>query len=243
MHMDQQRIIIIGATSGIGRALAEIYVRNGWTVGVTGRRKELLDTLVAAHPGRVVAAAFDVTEEADCTDRLEALIAALGGVDVIVISAGGGAMNPPLDYELERATVELNVRAFTRLAVWAYHELSRRGGGQLAAITSVAGTRGSRQAPAYSATKAFQIAYLEGLQQKARNAGGQVRVTDIRPGFVKTKLVAGMPNRFWEADVERAARQIHQGLAGRKRVIYVTKRWRLVAWIYRIAPRWLLERL
>jgi len=164
-------------------------------------------------------------------------------VGTIVISAGGGAVNDPLDFEPERKTVDLNVRAFTRMAVWAFHKLANQGGGHLAAISSVAGTRGSRQAPAYSATKAFQIAYLEGLQQKGRKQRAKVYVTDIRPGFVKTKLVAGVPSRFWEADVQRAARQIYRGMMRRRRVVYVTKRWRLVACTYRWAPRWLLERL
>lgn len=241
--MKEKKVILVGATSGIGRALAEVYLEAGWAVGVTGRRRELLETLASAYPGKVWTEAFDVTDEITAIGHLETLVTAMGGVDVIIISAGGGAVNPSLEYEVERHTVELNVRAFARLAVWAYHELSHRGGGQLAAITSVAGTRGSRQAPAYSATKAFQIAYLEGLQQKGWKEGDKVQVTDIRPGFVRTKSVTGVPNRFWEADVRRAAGQIYRGLLRGNRVVYVTKRWGIVASIYRLAPRWLLERL
>lgn len=235
--------MIIGATSGIGRALAERYLHKGHVVGITGRRGELLEELAAAHPGKVFWRAFDVTDADTCVVHLEALVAAMGGADVVVVSAGGGSVNTTLDNEIERNTVKLNVAAFTQLATWAFHTLSRRGGGHLAAITSVAGTRGSRQAPAYSATKAFQIAYLEGLQQKGRKEGYNVSVTDIRPGFVKTKSVPGAPRRFWEADVQRAATQIYRGLERQSRVIYITRRWQLVSLIYRLAPRWLLERL
>lgn len=241
--MSSKKIIIVGATSGIGRALAELYLQAGCTVGVTGRREQLLAELISAYPGRAFPRAFDVTDTASCTGHLDALVDVMGGVDTIVISAGGGSLNEPLDLEIERKAVVLNVHAFTEVTVWAFHRLAAQGGGHLAAISSVAGTRGSRQAPAYSATKAFQIAYLEGLQQKAKKQGGKVCVTDIRPGFVRTKPAGDQAARFWEADVSRAARQIYRGMARRKRVVYVTRRWRLVALIYRLAPRWLLERL
>jgi len=238
--MSQGNVLIVGASSGMGRALAELYLKQGWKVGITGRREALLAEVAGAFPGRVWFRAFDVTEDR-VEQHLEELAADLGGVDTIVISAGGGAVNESLEPALEQRIVTLNVEAFTRMAIWAFRYLSRQGHGHLAAITSVAGTRGSRQAPAYSAVKAFQIRYLEGLQFMARKQGAKIQVTDIRPGFVRTKTADG-PRRFWEADVQRAARLIFLGLAGRRRVVYVTRRWWLIAFVYRWAPRWLLEK-
>ncbi|MGK6352176.1 SDR family NAD(P)-dependent oxidoreductase [Parapedobacter sp. DT-150] len=240
--MDNKKIIIIGATSGIGRALAAVYLRKGWIVGATGRRQALLEALASTHPGRVFFEAFDVTDTAVGIDPIQALVTAMGGVDIIVISAGGGEVNEALDFEVERRMIDLNVRAFTQVADWAFNFFKHQGYGHLAAISSIAGIRGSRQAPAYSATKAYQITYLQGLRQKARKEQADIAVTDICPGFVDTPA-AKSPVRFWVAPVPKAAEQIYQGISHRRRVVYITRRWRLIAFIYRWLPGWLHERM
>lgn len=240
--MASKKIIIIGATSGIGRALAEVFAAEGHVVGVTGRRGALLQEMVASRPACYHTAAFDVTHTADSIPHLEALEAAMGGVDVIVISAGGGDVNATLDFDVERRMIDLNVRAFTQMADWAFNYFKERGCGHFAAITSVAGMRGSRQAPGYSASKAYQINYLQGLRQKAHNERVDIVVTDICPGFVDTPA-AKSPARFWVAPVDKAARQIYRGLQRRRSMIYITRRWRFVAWLYRSLPGWLHERI
>ncbi len=242
MEANGQRVLIIGATSGIGRALAELLLSSGNVVGITGRRETLLGELHSRWPDRCHFRAFDVTDTGTCVRNLETLVNEMGGVDVVVISAGGGDVNPALDFALEERMIELNVRAFTQLVDWAFNYFKRRGGGHLAAISSVAGMRGSRQAPAYSATKAYQIAYLQGLRQKARKEQTGITVTDICPGFVDTPA-AKSPTRFWVASLPKAARQIQDGLRKRRKVIYVTSRWRLVAFLFRQLPGPLHERL
>lgn len=242
MGMDCQKIMIIGATSGIGRGLAELLVSEGHTVGITGRRKELLTTLAATCPDQYRTRAFDVTETDTVVANLEALAAAMGGVDTVVISAGGGDVNRSLDFEIEHRMIALNVAAFTCMADWAFNYFKNQGHGQLAAITSVAGMRGSRQAPAYSATKAYQIIYLQGLRQKARKEQTDLVITDICPGFVDTPA-AKSPTRFWVSPVPKAAKQIYRGLQKRRKLIYVTRRWRIVAWLYRWLPNGLHERM
>lgn len=240
--MEGKKVIIIGATSGIGRALAAVFAADGHIVGLTGRRGALLAEIAAARPASYHTAAFDVTDTATSITHLETLVVAMGGVDTIVISAGGGDTNPALDFVTEERMIALNVHAFTRLADWAFNYFKSRGGGHLAAITSVAGMRGSRQAPGYSATKAYQINYLQGLRQKAHNERLAVVVTDICPGFVDTPM-AKSPVRFWVAPVDKAARQLYRGLQKQRKVVYVTRRWRLVAWLYRWLPGWLHERM
>src|SRR5690606_36636031 len=100
----------------------------------------------------------------------------------------------------------------------------------------------SRQAPAYSATKAYQITYLQGLRQKAHREKADIVITDICPGFVDTPA-AKSPVRFWVAPVPKAAQQIYRGLRKRRNVVYITTRWRMIAWIYRWLPGWLHERM
>ncbi len=239
---EQKKIMIIGATSGIGRAMAQLLVSEGYTVGITGRREELLLELAATDPDQYRFRSFDVTDTANVTIHLEELVLAMGGLDTVVISAGGGDVNRSLDFEVEHRMIALNVEAFTCLADWAFNYFKRQGHGQLAAITSVAGIRGSRQAPAYSATKAYQITYLEGLRQKARKERTGIVITDICPGFVDTPA-AKSPARFWVAPVPKAATQIYQGLRKQRHIIYVTRRWRMVAWLYRWLPNWLHERM
>ncbi len=240
--MAGKKIIIIGATSGIGQALAEVLAAEGHAVGVTGRREALLQEMKSERPSCYHTAAFDITDTATSIAHLEALISAMGGVDTIVISAGGGDTNAALDFEIEQRMVDLNVRAFTQLADWAFNYFKLRRRGHLAAITSVAGVRGSRQAPGYSASKAYQINYLEGLRQKARNERLDIAVTDICPGFVDTPM-AKSPVRFWVSPVDKAAHQIYRGLQKRRKVVYITRRWRLVAGLYRWLPAWLHERM
>lgn len=240
--MDQKKIIIIGATSGIGRALAETLVSEGYVVGITGRREALLRELAASRPDRYHVREFDVTAVDTNAVHLEALAAAMDGVDTVIISAGVGDVNESLDFEVEEKIIDLNVRAFTQVADWAFNYFKRRGHGHLAAISSIAGIRGSRQAPAYSATKAYQITYLQGLRQKAQREQADIVITDIRPGFVDTPA-AKSPVRFWVAPLSKAAWQIYQGLRRRRKVVYVTRRWQLIACVYRWLPGWLHERI
>ncbi|SKB57929.1 Short-chain dehydrogenase [Parapedobacter luteus] len=240
--MNDKKIVIIGATSGIGRALAETLVSAGNKVGITGRREAILRDMKAMRPDRYCIRAFDVTDTETSIAHLEALAAAMGGIDVMVISAGGGDTNEALDFGIERKMIDLNVSAFTQLADWAFAYFQRQGYGHLAAITSIAGMRGSRQAPAYSATKSYQITYLQSLRQKAYHGRMPITVTDICPGFVDTPS-AKSPVRFWVGPLPKAANQIYRGLCKRRKVVYITRRWRLIARLYRWLPAWLHERL
>ena len=128
------------------------------------------------------------------------------------------------------------------VANWAFNFFERQGSGHLAAITSVAAIRGSRQAPAYGASKAYQVNYLEGLRQKATKLKMPIYVTDIRPGFVDTPM-ARAEEMFWVAPVEKAATQIFNALENKRGVVYITKRWRLVAFVFRMVPGFLYKRM
>ncbi|WP_207515300.1 SDR family NAD(P)-dependent oxidoreductase [Longitalea luteola] len=235
------KVIIIGASSGIGRELAKQYIALGHTVAVTGRRQELLLELKRQHPA-IHTACFDV-QGAEAIGQLEALIARMGGLDLLIYSAGYGEPSEDLVAAIEIDSTATNVMGFVKIAAFTFNYYLKQGGhGQLAVISSVAAVRGNSFTPAYSAGKAYISNYAEGLNIKARKLNTSIFITDIRPGFVNTKMAKGQ-GQFWAAPVEKAARQIRTAIAARKRVAYVTKRWRLIASIMKLLPFWIYRKI
>jgi short-subunit dehydrogenase len=245
MKMNNEKIkkaIVIGATSGIGKGLAEIFVRENYIVGITGRRSELLDALKSKNPNAYRTKPFDIKDTDKVVDNLEELTKQLGGLDLIVISSGAGDLNESLDFEIEKEAIATNVSGFTSVADWAFNYFQKQKHGYLAAISSVAGLRGSRQAPAYNATKAFQINYLEGLRQKAKILKIPIYITDIRPGLVNTDMAKG-EGLFWVMPVDKVVSQIYNAIKKGKKVAYVTKRWCFIAFVLKIIPRFIYDNM
>lgn len=230
-----KKAIIIGATSGIGEQLALLLAEKNFLIGATGRRRELLESLQSKKPDNIIISDFDVTHSFEVSKQLEALLQKLGGLDLLIISSGVGDYNKSLDFAIEKKTIDVNVAGFTEAAGWAFNVFAKQKAGHLVGITSIAGIRGSRHGPAYNASKAYQINYLEGLRQKASKSGMPIFVSDIRPGFVKTDMVKG-GGVFWMSSVEKASKQILTAIEKRKPVAYITKRWRLVAALLKILP-------
>lgn len=236
-----KRIVIIGATSGIGKEAALLFARKGWRVGAAGRRKDLLRQLEEAVPHAFVTQVLDVTTP-DAPDRLSHLIRKLGGMDVFLLCAGIGTQNPSLQPEPELRTATTNVEGFIRMTSAAFNYFKTQGGGHLAAITSIAGTKGLGIAPAYSATKRFQNTYLDALAQLARMQRLPIRFTDIRPGFVDTDLLKGRHYPM-TMSADRVARHLVKAIERKKRVATIDLRYRLLVFFWRMIPRWLWERL
>jgi short-subunit dehydrogenase len=237
-----KRAIVIGATSGIGRQLVKILAARNYIVGATGRRENLLAGLQQEFPEKIFTACFDVTDTPIVLEKLENLVGQIGGLDLLIFSAGTGHPNPTLDFALEKDAIVTNVFAFTQVADWAFAFFEKQKSGQLVGISSIAGLRGNRHAPAYNATKAFQINYLEGLRQKAQKTNLPITITDIRPGFVDTAMAKG-EGIFWMASVDKAATQICRAIENKKAIAYITRRWAFVALIMRLMPRALYQRL
>ncbi len=231
-----KKAIIVGATSGIGKELAQLLVSHNYKVGITGRRTELLEELKSQNPNAFFTRTFDVTDTAIIEENLDALAAELGGLDLLIISSGTGALNLKLDFEIEKRTIDTNVSGFTCVTDWGFNYFQHQKSGHLVAITSIAGLRGSGVAPSYYATKAFQINYLEGLRQKAKKTKQSIYVTDIRPGFVDTAMALG-EGQFWVSTVEKATQQIYNAIKRKKKIVYVTKRWRVITVVLKRIPR------
>lgn len=244
------KAIVIGATSGIGREVAARLVREGWQVGIAGRRTEALRSFVQEWGAdKVFMATLDVTLP-ESTLALDALIAQLGSPDLFLYVSGIGFQNRALDEEIELQTVKTNCEGMVRLVDHFIHHVRSRPDvysashrARVAVVTSVAGTAGLGAAPAYSATKRMQSTYLSALAQLARMEHLPVRFTDIRPGFVATDILN--PDKHYPMLISRAkaAGYIIRGLRRGRRIITFDWRFRLLVLFWRLIPRPLWERL
>lgn len=241
MTFPPPRAVIIGASSGIGRALAVQLAQDGYSLGLTARRLDLLETLQKELPSPAVIQTMDAANPEESVKLLEELIGVLGGMDLIVINAGINKPNPDLLWEYEKEITQINAVGFMALADFSVRYFLEKGSGHLAAVSSIAGLIGSPRSPAYSASKAFMATYMEGLRFKL--AQSPIAVTDLRPGFVDTPMIQGAKFRFWMASTEKAALQISRALRKRRKVVYITRRWLLAAWLLKFMPRFVLERI
>ena len=236
-----KRIVIIGATSGIGKETALLFARRGWRVGAAGRRENLLMQLKASMPTAFETQVLDVTAT-DAPEQLDQLIRKLGGMDAFLLCSGIGTQNPSLQPEPELHTATTNVGGFIRMTTAAFNYFKAHGGGHIAVISSIAGTKGLGSAPAYSATKRFQNTYIDALDQLARMQKLPIRFTDIQPGFVATDLLKG--GRYpMLMQTPRVATTIACAVDRRKRVAIIDGRYRMLVFFWRLIPRWLWVRL
>lgn len=231
------RAIVIGASSGIGLEVAKILIEQGWTVGVAARRVQLLRNIGAAAVERI-----DVTT-AEATDALQRLIRRLGSMDLFFYASGIGKQNRELAEDIELATVQTNSVGFTRMIGEAYRYFAKQGSGHIAAITSIAGTKGLGPAPSYSATKAMQNVYLQALEQQAQSCGLDIRFTDIRPGFVDTALLSGDFHYPMMLRPEKVAREIVYAIKHRKHIRVIDWKYRILTAVWRRIPRWIWRRI
>lgn len=236
-----KKAIVIGGTSGIGKAVAELLLQNNYNVGLAGVERDDLTDLKRRYADLLEVRYFDcITEKASV--KIQEMVDSLRGLDLLVFSAGIGHLNKNLGFEVENYANKLNVLAFTEVIDWGYRFFERQGHGHLVGISSIAGLMGYGQAPAYNAAKSYQITYLEGLRQKARKSGKAIRVIDIRPGFVDTDFSRHLKT-FWVATPEKAAKQIFSIIQSGRGVGYVTKRWLFIALLLKSLPAWIRVRL
>lgn len=237
-----KKAIIIGATSGIGKSLAELLLCESYILGLTGRRVELFKSIKGYKNTRLVCKKMDVQDLSALETVLNELMKEIGGLDLLIISAGIGEENQYLNFDIDSSVIKTNIQGFTFIADWALRCFKEQGFGHLVNISSIAGIRGNGIAPSYNATKAYQINYLEGLRLNAHKSKLPIYVTDVRPGFVDTTMAKG-EGLFWVAPVQKAARQIFEAINQKKKVVYITKRWRLIALLLRVIPFSILKRV
>lgn len=230
-----KKVIIVGASSGIGRELAKVFASQGYELGITSRRIELLNDLASTIPTKTYIRKMDVCDIESAMQILAELLVDMVDVDIIILNSGTGHINPVLDWSLEKVTIDTNVSGFTALAGSAMNYFLKRRVGHLVGISSIASIRGSDSCPSYNASKAFMSNYLEGLRIKAIKSKIPITVTDIQPGFVDTAMAQG-DGLFWVASPQKAANQIYRAIQQKKKRAYITKRWAVVAWLLKILP-------
>lgn len=237
-----KKIVIMGATSGIGLAVAQKLIRKGYKVGVAGRKVAVLEQLKKDYPDNVEMEVIDITKN-DAPNRLHALIRKLGGMDVYFHVAGVFYNNPELVLKDELTTLETNAVGFARMTSTAYKYFrDNKIDGHIAAITSVAGTRGMGPIASYSSTKKFGQTYLEALQQLSHLQGLKIKFTDIRPGWIRTPLMK--PNQQYPLTMQLsyAGPLIIKALGRRRSAVYVDWRWEALVRLCQLMPRCLWVR-
>lgn len=233
----------MGATSGIGLRVAEIFAKAGWLVGAAGRKEKVMRKLQSDFPDRIRYAQIDINAT-DAPSRLRDLIARLGGMDIYFHISGIGYENEALITDHDTATAQTNVVGFTRMIDTAFRHFRSHGKrGRIAAVTSVAGTKGIGQLASYSASKKYQQTYLTALDQLARMQGLDISFTDIRPGWIRTPLLN--PDRIYPMTMtlDHAVAGIIRAVIARKRVCVVDWRWDIAVRLWSLIPDRIWERI
>lgn len=238
-----KKMIIVGASSGIGLAMARVYATRGFQLGLAARNIEPLKQLYDQFPQCITYASIDINRE-DAAEELLALVDKLGGMDTYIHVAGIGYDNPSLDPQREASMITTNAASFARMLMTAYRYFSGNGKvGHIVAVTSVAGTRGIGSMAAYSASKKCAQTYMVALEQLAKSQHCNIRFTDLRPGWITTPLLHSDRTYPMEMSLNYATRRLVKAVDRGRRVAFIDWKWRLVAMAWRLIPTWLWIRL
>ena len=239
--MMSEKVIIIGATSGIGRQMAIEYLREGAHVGISGRRLDKLEEIRLTAPDQVTLRQMDITDYKDSREKLLAIINEMGGVDVLVVNSGVGYV--VADLEAEIRTIETNATGFVNLMRTGLDYMKNNHGGKLVGISSVSAARGFRIFTVYGATKRFISHYMEGLRHFIATKKLPVKIIDIRAGYIETPIIEGNNEVFWLTPLDKGVRLIMKAIKRGHAVAYIPGKWKIVFTIFRILPRWLSYKL
>ncbi len=231
-----KRVVIIGASSGIGEALARDYASQGCRVGIAARRKERLQQIKEVYPQQIEYSEIDVVSE-EASAKFLKLVDSIGGMDLLVYCSGYGKHSKELLMEIERATVDVNVRGFQNIVVPAFNYFLNHSGEyrpHIVTISSVASFRGLGASPAYSATKRFQAIYFEALGQLASLNGAKIDFTAIKPGFIATDFISR--SYFMTMKLDYVVKRIKRAIERRKKNCVIDWRWRIVVGAMQLIP-------
>ncbi len=242
--MATQGALVIGASSGMGAAIVRQLASQGWRVAALARSQKPLEELAAGCAGgEVFAHAHDVQDTQAIPELFEQIVKQLGSLDLVVYAAGVMPAVELDEYNTEKDLLMLNVNIGGCIA-WlnpVAEYLKSQRSGTIIGISSIAGDRGRKPAPAYCTSKAAMNTYLESLRNRLAEFG--VHVCTIRPGFIDTQMTQGMDGLMWLISAEEAAKRILKAGLGGKNVRYVPFRWMWVGLIIRHIPSFIFRRL
>ncbi|MEX1024828.1 MAG: SDR family NAD(P)-dependent oxidoreductase [Planctomycetota bacterium] len=240
---DRRRAIVVGASSGIGRALVRRLAGEGYAVAALARRGDALEALreecredLERAGGRMIVRAHDVVNTGEVPELFAELVEELGGLDLILYVAAVMPAIGPTEYDTEKDLTMLSVNVGGCIA-WcnpAATLFTTQRFGTIVGVSSIAGDRGRKGNPVYGTTKAAMNTYLEALRNRLSEVGAHV--TTIKPGFVDTAMTAGMENPLWMISADDAAKQILSAARRRVNTKYVPWKWRVVGTVIRSIP-------
>jgi short-subunit dehydrogenase len=235
------KIIILGATSGLGRGTAELFAQAGHHVGIAGRREDRLIETTQKFPNHIVYEVIDVTSS-EMESQLDHLINKLEGCDLFLYSSGVGKTNFDMNLSMEIWANDVNVNGFVKVMCKMYSFFKDQEHGHIAVISSVAGFRGIGGSSAYSAGKGYQRLYVEAMAHGTNIKKIPIYYTTIIPGFVDTEIIAGQKYPL-VLSCNKAVKIIFKGLLKRKRFIYVDGKWRYISALMKIIPHKIWEKM
>ena len=239
------KVVISGASSGIGLALARHYLERGATIAAFARRSELLQQLAAQFPDKVFPYTLDVRDGAAINAAAQDFIARVGVPDIVIANAGvsiGTLTRYAADSDVFRDVMDINVLGAVQTFQPFLEKMRAAGSGRLVGIASVAGFRGLPGAGAYSASKAALISYMESLRLEMRGSG--VKVVTICPGYIRTPMtdVNTYPMPFM-LEVDDAARRFARVIERGSSFEVVPWQMGLVGRLMKLLPNWLYDLL
>ncbi|GIU35963.1 short-chain dehydrogenase [Shewanella colwelliana] len=234
--MTQATAIIVGASSLLSREVAKQLAEQGVELALLAQDPDSLSEFAQSLPTKVRVLPLQIDQPQAIIATLESLWHELDGAHLVIVNTGLNSYDPALPWQPEEDIITVNVQGFSAICNTAFRLFTQQGYGQLAAINSIAGLRGGPSV-AYHASKAYATNYLEGLSMHAQRLKLPITITDLQLGLLDK--AAMQKSRLWLSPPDEVARQVISAMKKAKRKVYITKRWRLVAWLTKLLPEFI----
>ncbi|MBM9575901.1 SDR family NAD(P)-dependent oxidoreductase [Leptospira sp. 201903070] len=242
-----KKIIVVGASSGIGKELSILLLEQGHTVTLVARRDKELKSIAAPFNTSKETKAFIIKQDVTNFDQVDSAfqkaVKSMKGLDEIYYASGIMYDIKPEEFDTTKDIEMLNTNLLGCVA-WlnpAAFYFQNQKSGKIIGISSIAGDRGRRGNPVYNTSKAGMNTYLEALRNRLGVLG--IQVLTVKPGFIDTAMTQGLKGLFWLISAKEAASIILKAADGGKECIYVPARWGLVGLIIRMIPSFIFKRL
>lgn len=234
--MTQATAIIVGASSLLSQEIAKQLAKQDVELVLLAQDPDSISEFAQSLPTKVRVQALQIDQPAAIIATLETLWQQLDSVHLVLVNTGLNSYDATLPWQPEADIITVNVQGFSAICNTAFRLFTEQGYGQLAAINSIAGLRGGPSV-AYHASKAYASNYLEGLSMHAQRLKLPITITDLQLGLLDKAAL--QRSRLWLSPPDEVARQVIKAMQSAKRKAYITKRWRLVAWLTKLLPEFI----